>query len=99
VPAPGAFTRRPGRLMVWMRLRLWPGTSAPGDALSASDKLRQRQLKRRRELDEIAVARVSQPALDVPDVGPVHPGKIGQPLLGEAADFFPPCSYRLAKSL
>jgi hypothetical protein len=80
-------------------MRLWPGTSAPGDALSASDKLGQRQLKRRSKLDEIAVARVSQPALDLADVGAMHPGSIGQPLLGETADFFPPCSYRFAKSL
>lgn len=67
--------------------------------LSASDKLRQRHVQSRCELDEIPVTRISQPALDLADVGPVHAGEVGQPLLREAVDFATPRPNRIAKSL
>lgn len=96
MPAPGALARRPGRF-IWSTSRRPDGLAA--EPLSPSDKLRQRHLKRRREFDEIPIARVPQPALDLADVGPVHPGKIGQPLLREAVDFATPRPNRIAKSL
>jgi hypothetical protein len=92
VPAPGAFTRRPGHLRC-------PSSSKLLKPFSAGDKVRQRQFQGRRELDEVPIARIPQPALDLADVGPVHPGKIGQPLLREAIDFTAPCPYCFAKSL
>lgn len=68
-------------------------------SLSASDKLRQRDFERPGQLDEIPVARIPQPALDLADVRPVHPGKIGQSLLREAVDFAAPFPNRIAKIL
>jgi hypothetical protein len=69
------------------------------DSLGASDKLGQRNFKCRGQLDEIPIARIPQPALDLADVRPVHPGKIGQSLLRETVDFATSCPNRIAKSL
>lgn len=92
MPAPGALARRPGHLRC-------PSSCEALAAFSASNKLRQRHIQRRGQLDEIPIARIPQPALDLTDVGAMHPGKIGQPLLGEAVDFAAPCPYCFAKSL
>ena len=89
MPAPGALARRPGHLMF----------RSLGQPLGASDKLRERHFKSRRELDEVPIAWVPQPALDLADVGPVHASKIGQPLLRETVDFVAPRPNRIAKSL
>lgn len=69
------------------------------DAVSASDKLRQRDFECRGQLDEIPIARITQSALDLADVRPVHPGKIRQSLLRETVDFATTCPNRIAKSL
>lgn len=92
MPAPGAFTRRPGHLRC-------PSSCEALAAFGASNKLRQRHIERRRQLDEIPIARIPQPALDLADVGAMHSSKIGQPLLREAIDFATPRPYRFAKSL
>lgn len=97
MPAPGALARRPGHLVSSTSRKL-RGLLAP-KPLSASDKLRQRQFQSRRELDEIPIARVSQTTLDLADVGPVHPGKVGQSLLREPVDFTASRPNRIAKSL
>lgn len=89
MPAPGALARRPGHLMF----------CSLGQSLGASHQLRQRHFKRRRELDEVPIARIPQPALDLADVGPVHAGKIGKSLLRETVDFIAPRSNRIAKIL
>jgi hypothetical protein len=69
------------------------------ELFSACHKLRKRYLQRRRQSDEVPITRISQAALDLADVGPVHPGKIGKPLLRETVDFAPSCSNRIAKVL
>ena len=92
MPAPGALARRPGHLRC-------PSSCEALTAFGASNKLRQRHIQRRRQLDEIPIARISQPALDLADIGAMHPGKISQPLLGKAVDFATPRPYRFAKSL
>ena len=93
LPAPGAFQRRPGRLWTCLAQTFL----VRRNSLNASDKLRQRDFERRRQLDEIPIARIPQPALDLADVRSVHPGKIGQSLLRETVDFAAPCPNRIAK--
>ena len=92
MPAPGALARRPGHLRC-------PSSCEALAAFGASNKLRQRHIQRRRQLDEIPIARIPQPTLDLADIGAMHSGKVSQPLLGETIDFATPRPYCFAKSL
>ena len=52
------------------------------ESFCARNKLRQRDSKRLGKLEEVLVARISQPQLDSADVRPMQACNLPQPLLG-----------------
>jgi hypothetical protein len=93
------FTKEVECLQFGDGLGAWDQRFASDNTLGSSDQLRQRYFERRRELEEVAVARISQPALDLTDVSAMHSSKVSESLLGQAVDFPSPRAYRFAKSL
>ena len=90
--AQGTVTLLAGLGLCWERL-------AADASLGPCDELGQGNFKGSRELEQVAVARVSQPALDLADVSAMHPGKVSKSLLRESLNFPSPRAYRFAKSL